>query len=126
MLELKIPDINKRKRIPMRAIRAIARRIAEKFAPDKIILFGSYAYGSPKPWSDVDFLVVMDTPEGSLAQMLAISRALSPHPFGIDVIVHSARTIQERLAADDLFLKEITARGEVLYERRHSKVDRQS
>ena len=125
MLDVKIPDVNSRKRIPISAIRAVARRIAEKFAPDKIILFGSYAYGSPKPWSDVDFLVVMDTPEGSLAQMLAISRALSPHPFGIDVIVHSAHTIQERLVADDLFLKEITARGKVLYERRHSKVDRQ-
>ena len=52
------------KPVPMRAIRALAQIIAEKFDPEKIVLFGSYAYGHPKPWSDVDILVVMDTPEG--------------------------------------------------------------
>ena len=43
----------------MSAIRRYARQIAEKFDPDKIILFGSYAYGQPHEWSDVDILVVM-------------------------------------------------------------------
>ena len=45
--------------IPMAAIRRYARQIAEKFDPEKIILFGSYAYGEPHEWSDVDILVVM-------------------------------------------------------------------
>ena len=45
--------------IPMAAIRRFARQIAEKFDPEKIILFGSYAYGQPHEWSDVDILVVM-------------------------------------------------------------------
>ena len=118
MLDLKIPNVNERKRIPMEAIQAVADRIAEKFQPDKIILFGSYAYGDPKPWSDVDLLIVMDTPEGNLAQMLAISRALSPHPFGLEIIVHSLPVLNERVAAGDFFLKEIVRRGRVLYERR--------
>ncbi len=124
MLDITVPNVNERKRIPMRAIRAVAKRIAETFLPDKIILFGSYAHGTPKPWSDVDLLVVMDTPEGSLAQMLAISRALSPHPFGIDVIAHSTDTIDRRVAAGDVFLKDIMIRGKTLYERRESKVGR--
>ena len=42
--------------IPLSAIRRYARQIAEKFQPDKIILFGSYAYGQPHEWSDVDIL----------------------------------------------------------------------
>jgi predicted nucleotidyltransferase len=46
--------------IPITAIRRYARRIAEKFDPDKIILFGSYAYGQPHEWSDVDILVATD------------------------------------------------------------------
>lgn len=117
MLDLNIPNVNERKRIPMEAIEAVARRIAQKFDPDKIILFGSYAYGDPKPWSDVDLLVVMETPEGNLAQMLAISRALSPHAFGLDIIVHSRRALSERLTANDFFLKEIVTNGKVLYER---------
>ena len=45
---------NAHHRISMRAIRSLARRIAEEFQPEKIILFGSYAYGKPKPESDVD------------------------------------------------------------------------
>jgi hypothetical protein len=33
--------------VPFSAIRRFARRIADRFQPDKIILFGSYAYGKP-------------------------------------------------------------------------------
>jgi predicted nucleotidyltransferase len=35
-------------------IRRFARELAERFHPDKIILFGSYAYGTPHAGSDVD------------------------------------------------------------------------
>jgi len=105
------------RRIPMRAIRAVAKQIADKFQPDKIILFGSYAYGKPRPESDVDLLVVMDTSLRSRQQRLEISRALSPRPFPLDVIVHTPQQIQERLEMGDLFLREITSRGKVIYER---------
>jgi predicted nucleotidyltransferase len=43
----------------MRVIRRYARAIADEFQPDKIILFGSYAYGTPHEGSDVDLLVIM-------------------------------------------------------------------
>ena len=56
-----VPPINKRKRIPQAAIDDVVRQIAEKFQPNKIILFGSYAYGKPTQISDVDLLVVMKT-----------------------------------------------------------------
>src|SRR5258706_16379839 len=45
--------------IPMRVIRVYARQIAKRFQPDRIILFGSYACGTPHEDSDVDLLVVM-------------------------------------------------------------------
>src|SRR6266571_2977746 len=45
--------------VPMRAIRRFARQVAERFDPEKIILFGSYAYGTPHADSDVDILIVM-------------------------------------------------------------------
>ena len=45
--------------IPMSAIKRFARRIAAKFHPEKIILFGSYAYGTPHEESAVDLLVIM-------------------------------------------------------------------
>jgi hypothetical protein len=40
--------------IPMSATRRFARRIAERFDPEKVILFGSFAYSTPHEWSDVD------------------------------------------------------------------------
>jgi len=105
------------KRVSMRAIRAVAHRITERFRPEKIILFGSYAYGDPKPESDVDLLVIMDTPLRTRQQRLEISLALSPRPFPLDIIVRTPRELAERIAIGDLFLAEILARGKVLYER---------
>ncbi len=113
----KIPNINERRRIPMRAIRAVVKQIAEKFQPEKIILFGSYAYGRPRPESDVDLLVIMDTPLRERQQRLEISRALSPRPFPMDIIIRTPKQLEERLALGDPFLREITAQGRVIYER---------
>jgi len=104
------------KHVSMRAIRAVAQRIVEHFQPEKIILFGSYAYGHPKPESDVDLLVIMDTPLRTRQQRLEISRARSPRPFPLDVIVRTPRELAERIAMGDLFLAEILTRGKVLYE----------
>jgi predicted nucleotidyltransferase len=103
--------------ISMREIRAVARRIARLFRPEKIILFGSYATGTPGPDSDVDLLVVMETPLSSRQQRLAISRALSPRPFPMDIVVRTPQEIQRRVTAGDFFLREIMATGKVLYER---------
>jgi predicted nucleotidyltransferase len=108
--------VNEHQRIPMRAIRAVAEKIAAKFQPEKIILFGSYAYGQPKPESDVDLLVVMDTPLRSREQRLEISRALSPRPFPLDIVIRTPKQLKERVAVGDPFLLEITNRGKVLYE----------
>jgi len=113
----KVHAANDRQRIPMRDIRAVVKQIAEKFQPEKIILFGSYAYGKPKPESDVDLLVIMGTSLRSRQQRLEISRALSPRPFPMDIVVRTPQQVKERLALGDLFLREITTRGKVIYER---------
>ena len=107
---------NRQRRIPMRAIRAVVKRIADKFQPERIILFGSYAYGNPKPESDVDLLVVMKTRLRERQQRLEISRALSPRPFPMDVVVRTPKQLKERIAMGDMFLREITTQGRVIYE----------
>ncbi|MBI5303812.1 MAG: nucleotidyltransferase domain-containing protein [Chloroflexi bacterium] len=101
----------------MRAIRNVAQRIVHQFDPEQIILFGSYAYGKPTTASDVDLLVVMETALREKQQRLEISRALSPRPFPLDVVVRTPRQLQERLALGDAFLAEIMTRGKPLYER---------
>ena len=69
--------------IPLSAIRRLARQIAERFHPDKIILFGSYAYGQPHEESDVDLLVIMPT-RNAIDQAIRIALAFE-RPFSLDV-----------------------------------------
>src|SRR5438270_6744895 len=106
--------------VPMRVIRCFARQVAERFHPEKIILFGSYAYGRPHEDSDVDILVVMPA-RNQLDQAARISQATSP-PFPLDIIVRTPRNLRWRLAEGDSFLKEIMTRGKLLYEKAHGRV----
>lgn len=98
----------------------VVKRLAAKLRPEKIILFGSYAYGRPKPESDVDLLVIMETSLRLRQQRLEISRALSPRPFPLDIIVRTPQELAQRIALGDTFLDEIMTRGKVLYERNRS------
>ena len=95
------------------------QRLVEGLQPEKIILFGSYAYGTPTPDSDVDLLVVMvmETNLSSTQRFLAVSRLLSPRPFPVDILVKRPNEIKRALAAGDFFIKEIISQGKVLYER---------
>src|SRR5512134_689749 len=110
------PD--KHARISMRMIRALANHIAEKFDPEQIILFGSHAYGKPSAWSDVDLLVVMETPEGKeFEKSLEIRETLPILTFGLDIVVRSRKVIERRKKLGDWFLVDVTEKGKVLYER---------
>jgi predicted nucleotidyltransferase len=100
---------------PRAVIEHIVHEIALRFRPRRVILFGSYAYGHPTPDSDVDLLVVMDTPMRAVDQAVAIREAVD-FPFPTDLLVRTPQQLEERLAMNDAFLKEITSRGIVLYE----------
>lgn len=110
-----VPPINKRTRIPQEAIDDVVRQIVEKFKPNKIILFGSYAYGIPTQVSDVDLLVVMDSSIKENQLSITIRRAINYH-FGLDLIVKTPKSISSRIEMGDFFLKEILQKGKVLYE----------
>jgi len=99
----------------MKEIRSIAKRIAEQFDVEKIILFGSYAYGKPDENSDVDLLVVMNTPERPLRQRLIIYRSLSPIRIALDIIVRREEDILRRIPQGDFFLQDAWEKGKLLY-----------
>ncbi len=115
MVIVKVPTIDKRKRIPQKAIDQVVEQIVEKFKPQRIILFGSYARGNPRPESDVDLLVVMDTPLKESKQSLEIRRHLDVM-FGMDLIVHTPKRLKERVDMGDWFLRDVLKEGKVLYE----------
>jgi len=106
--------------VPMAAIRQLAREIADKFRPERIVLFGSYAYGEPHKDSDVDILVIMPA-RNELDQAVKISLALSA-PFSLDLIVRTPKELEWRLKEGDDFLREIISRGKVLYCRNRKSI----
>jgi predicted nucleotidyltransferase len=90
--------------------------IAQAFRPEKIILFGSHAYGRPNRDSDVDVLVIMqNTKRHGRRPSLAIRRKV-PAGFPVDILVKEPRDIAERLREGDSLLEEIVNRGRVMYE----------
>jgi predicted nucleotidyltransferase len=110
--------------VPMHVIRRFARHVADRFEPEKIILFGSHAYGKPHADSDVDILVVMPA-RSELQQAARISISIDP-PFPLDIIVRTPKKLHWRVQEGDSFLGEILTKGKVLYEKADARVGTKS
>jgi predicted nucleotidyltransferase len=96
-------------------IMEFVRQIAEKFSPEKIILFGSYAYGQPTQDSDVDLLIVMDYDTRNVEKAIEIDCAIR-RTFPMDLFVRRPADIASRLAMNDWFIRDIIEQGKLLYE----------
>jgi predicted nucleotidyltransferase len=94
-------------------------RIVSALKPEKIILFGSYAYGNPTPDSDVDLLVIMKTRAREIERYVAVSNLLYPRQFPVDILVKTPKEMEtEARKKGNFFMQEILKKGKVLYERR--------
>ncbi len=100
-------------------ILSVADKIAQQFRPERIILFGSYAYGTPNKDSDVDLLVVMPFEGRTARQAIEIYRVIYAG-FPMDLIPITPERLKHRLEIEDFFLREIIEKGKVLYEANHS------
>src|SRR5437899_3146664 len=90
--------------VPLAVIRRFARRIAERFRPERIILFGSYAYGQPHAESDVDLLVIMPASD-VVNQAIRICLAFD-EPFSLDLIVRTPSQVRRGLKEAESFVRE--------------------
>ena len=99
----------------MDQIKEFCQEIAREFKPEKVILFGSHAYGDPSPDSDVDLLVVMNFKGKSAWKSLEILERLNPR-FSVDLLVRTPQQLRVRVSQDDYFLREILDKGVVLHE----------
>jgi predicted nucleotidyltransferase len=103
------------KRVPRTVIEDYASQIAERFHPERIILFGSYAYGKPHKDSDVDLLVVMPAHDEINQAVRILEKTDSSFP--LDLIVRTPENLRRRLEEGDWLLRDIVSRGTVLYEK---------
>lgn len=99
-------------------IQRFATEIAREFAPEQVILFGSYARGTAGPDSDVDLLVVMPGEVSGARIAAEIITRLKP-TLPLELIVRSSRQLRERLAMNDYFLQEVINTGKKLYATPH-------
>lgn len=106
------------KSLTKKALSEIVAKIVNHFQPDKIILFGSHAWGAPTTYSDVDILVIMDVEGSPIRKEAQISKVARLKLVPMDIIVRTPEQIQYRLKIGDPFIGRIMREGEVLYERR--------
>jgi len=111
------------KRYEPKDIRAIIFSIVERlkndYTPDKIILYGSFAYGEPDKDSDIDFLIIKDTHQRPIDRRVVVRRIISDLRRGVPFssIVITPQELKQRLEIGDQFFEEIISKGEVLYAR---------
>ena len=92
--------------------------IVEKFQPERIILFGSQAYGQPDEQSDVDLLIVRRGITSENESNLEIRRTFwsvtAPRP-SFTILSKTPESLAEALAAGSSFFEEILSKGLELY-----------
>jgi len=104
--------------ITERDILSLAEEIGKRYSPEKVILFGSYAYGVPAPFSDLDLLVVMEFEGKTFRKSLEILNSINPH-FAVDLLVRRPDDVARRYQEGDPLIGDALNRGRVVYERGH-------
>jgi predicted nucleotidyltransferase len=104
--------------VDMDSIHALVERIVQAYHPERIVLFGSHAYGTPTVSSDVDLLVVLPFEGKGSRKAVEILNTLEPE-FSVDLLVRTPEQVRQRLALNDFFLREVIERGKILYEATH-------
>ena len=102
-----------------KVIRSMVERLRETYLPEKIILYGSYAYGRPGKESDIDLLIIKKTSERPIDRRIAVRRIVSDirKKIPFSPLVVTPEELLRRLKIGDDFFIEITEKGKVLYEK---------
>ncbi|MEK6675863.1 MAG: nucleotidyltransferase domain-containing protein [Planctomycetota bacterium] len=99
----------------MSSVLELTDRIVREFHPERIILFGSHAYGTPKEYSDVDLLVIMPFEGRGFDKAMEILKRIDPR-IPLDLLVRRPDDTARRYAQFDPLIREALDSGKVLYE----------
>ena len=98
-------------------LQEITDRLVEVFAPEKVILFGSYATGTARADSDIDLLVIMEAKGSPIQRAAVVKQVCRPRFVAMDVLVKTPEEVAAQLERGSFFLRQILAEGRLLYER---------
>lgn len=98
-------------------IQSILQKLITEYAPQKVILFGSHAYGAPGPDSDIDLLIIKETSERFIDRWVTVQRILTGthRALPVETLVLTPQELEKRLAIGDQFIAEIVEKGKILY-----------
>ena len=98
------------------ALERILLTLVTEYRPDKVILFGSMAQSSVGEWSDLDLVIIKDTPKPFLQRLKEVA-LLCRAPVGVDYLVYTLDEFAQMIAERNPFiLEEVLRKGKVLYE----------
>ena len=97
-------------------IKKIVRRIAKNYKPEKIYLFGSFAWGKPTKDSDVDLLIVKKTRKKWIKRQIEVGEIIDGE-IATDTLIQTPSEIKRRLDLGDFFYRNILKKGKLLYEK---------
>ena len=97
-------------------IKIVVNTIVEKYSPEKIIIFGSYANGNPTEDSDVDLLIIKDTNVPRSKRLREVRKYLRGMKIPLDLIVYNHSEIKKWQNVKQAFITRILENGKVLYE----------
>ena len=93
----------------------ITKRIVEEYDPEKIILFGSFAWGKPGPDSDVDLLIIKRTDKNKFERVRDLRSKLDAE-LPMDILIYTPEeTVRSVSEYKNLFIEDILRHGKVLY-----------
>lgn len=103
--------------IDSKKIDEVATRIASRFNPYKIILFGSYANGTPNDDSDLDLLIVQDSDLPMQKRGLDIRMSLIGTKIPLDILIYTKLEFEQEKSKNSSFLNSAIKNSKILYER---------
>jgi len=103
-----------------RVLEQILQTLKTEYQPERVILFGSLANANVGEWSDIDLVIVKDTPRPFLQRLKQVA-LLCRAPVGVDFFVYTPDEFAQMIAERNSFiLNEVIAKGRILYEREPS------
>jgi len=93
----------------------IVKRIADNYHPEKIVLFGSYAYGTPTEDSDLDLLIIKDTELPRRMRGREVRKHLRGMKIAVDLLVYTNQEVEEWRDVNTAFITTVMGKGKVLH-----------
>ena len=97
----------------------IVEKLKKEYNPLKIILYGSYAYGTPTDDSDLDLFILKETNKRRVDRFVDVKKIVynPERKIPISPLIYNPNELDERLQLKDDFILEILNKGVILYDK---------